>query len=438
MRAGGIRVEGLSKRYALAGRRPAYRTLRDTLAESLAAVWRAGRGNRSSPDEPRSHWALQDVSFEVRPGEVVGLIGRNGAGKSTLLKVLSRITDPTAGRAMVAGRVASLLEVGTGFHGELSGRENVFLNGAILGMSRREIAAKLDAIVAFAEVEKFLDTPVKHYSSGMYLRLGFSVAAHLEPEILFVDEVLAVGDAEFQRRCLGKMEAVARQGRTVLFVSHNMAAVRLLCQRGLLLAGGRVAFDGAIGEATSRYLAGAQDHGGERTWAALEEAPGNDVVRLRAVRLRDESGAMVSEVLIHTPLRVEIEYAVLKPGYPLDAFCYFIDDFGATRFVSIDNVDSPWRDGTRPPGLYRSTCHVPGDLLNEGLVRLHVLVNSSGSRLHAVEHDALVFRVVDDMDPRGVRGNYPQSWPEAALRPRLRWEVERLGEAPDGEGSRDA
>jgi len=436
MRPGGIRVEAISKQFALAGRRVAYRTLRDALAESLVGAWRTGLGKRRASEESRSHWALRDVSFEVSPGEVIGLIGRNGAGKSTLLKVLSRITEPTAGRATVAGRVASLLEVGTGFHGELSGRENVFLNGAILGMSRREIASKLDSIVAFAEVEKFLDTPVKHYSSGMYLRLAFSVAAHLEPEILFVDEVLAVGDAEFQRRCLGKMEDVARQGRTVLFVSHNMAAVRLLCQRGLLLAGGQVAFDGPIGEATGRYLAGAQDRAGERVWSSLDVAPGNEVVRLSAVRLRDESGALVSEVGIHAALQVEIEYVVLASGHPLDAFCYFVDDFGATRFVSLDNLDSPWRNGTRPRGHYRSVCHVPGDFLNEGLVRLHVLVNSSGARLHAVEHDALVFRVVDDMDPRGVRGNFPQSWPDAAVRPRMRWEVERLGEGP--EGPRDA
>ncbi|HZW29900.1 MAG TPA: ABC transporter ATP-binding protein, partial [Isosphaeraceae bacterium] len=247
-----IRVEGLGKRYRLGGPRERYSTLRDQIRS-----WSSPRGRlrRTDRDERRPpFWALKDVSFQIEPGEVVGVIGRNGAGKSTLLKILSRITEPTEGAADIHGRVGSLLEVGTGFHPELTGRENVYLNGAILGMRRSEIARKFDEIVAFAGVEQFIDTPVKHYSSGMYMRLAFAVAAHLEPEILVVDEVLAVGDAQFQKRCLGKMGEVARSGRTVLFVSHNMHAIRSLCTRGILLKSGQVSFQGTAHESVSRYL----------------------------------------------------------------------------------------------------------------------------------------------------------------------------------------
>ncbi len=253
-----IRVEGLGKRYLLGAQRGdngKYRTLRDTLADTAARVVRRFGAGREPTADPQEFWALRDVSFEVKPGEVVGIIGRNGAGKSTLLKVLSRITEPTQGRISIAGRVASLLEVGTGFHPELTGRENIYLNGAILGMHRREIKAKFDEIVAFAEVERFLDTPVKRYSSGMYVRLAFAVAAHLEPEILIVDEVLAVGDAEFQKKCLGKMNDVAKQdGRTVLFVSHNIGAVNVICSRALLLQSGSLLLDDSPGRVTRRYF----------------------------------------------------------------------------------------------------------------------------------------------------------------------------------------
>jgi lipopolysaccharide transport system ATP-binding protein len=245
-----IAVENLGKRYHLAHQRRAD-TLRDTLAQKVRGLFGSGAST-----EAEEFWALRDVSFEVKQGDVVGIIGRNGAGKSTLLKVLSRITEPTTGRAVIRGRIASLLEVGTGFHPELSGRENIFLNGAILGMTRAEIARKFDEIVAFAEVERFLDTQVKHYSSGMYVRLAFAVAAHLEPEILIVDEVLAVGDAQFQKKCLGKMGEVARDsGRTVLFVSHNTAALQAICRTGLWLQQGRVVQHGPIGECLSAYLA---------------------------------------------------------------------------------------------------------------------------------------------------------------------------------------
>ena len=261
-----IRAESLGKRYTL-GRASSgkYRTLRESLSEAAQAPWRRWRGRMDSTEstDETEFWALRDVSFEIKQGEVVGIIGRNGAGKSTLLKVLSRITEPTTGRITLKGRVASLLEVGTGFHPELTGRENIFLNGAILGMHRSEIKAKFDEIVAFAEVEKFLDTPVKRYSSGMYVRLAFAVAAHLEPEILVVDEVLAVGDAEFQKKCLGKMQDVAKEGgRTVLFVSHNMGAVTQLCSKAIYLEQGQLVRQGEVNEVTTFYLDRGSDRGG--------------------------------------------------------------------------------------------------------------------------------------------------------------------------------
>lgn len=249
-----ISVEGLGKRYYLSHQRR-QDTLRDTLTHGARGLWRRLLNPADSGGQQEEFWALRDLAFAINRGDVVGVIGRNGAGKSTLLKILSRITEPTAGRAVIRGRVASLLEVGTGFHPELSGRENVFLNGAILGMSRAEITRKFDEIVAFAEVERFLDTQVKHYSSGMYVRLAFAVAAHLEPEILIVDEVLAVGDAQFQQKCLGKMNAVARGGRTVILVSHNMAVIQSLCQRVLLLESGRLALSTDPALAVERYLA---------------------------------------------------------------------------------------------------------------------------------------------------------------------------------------
>jgi lipopolysaccharide transport system ATP-binding protein len=282
-----IRVENLGKQYRLGARRAAQATLREALTGAVRAPFKFfGRGVVASRDE--TLWALRDVSFEVRPGETVGVIGRNGAGKSTLLKILSRITEPTRGRAELYGRASSLLEVGTGFHPELTGRENVFLNGAILGMSRVDIRLRFDRIVAFAEVERFLDTPVKHYSSGMHMRLAFAVAAHLEPEILIVDEVLAVGDAQFQKKCLGKMGSVAREGRTVLFVSHNMAAVSHLCRRGLVLEQGRVVYAGTQDEAVARYLASCRRESG--SLRGRTDRAGSGEMRVVAVEVRDAQG----------------------------------------------------------------------------------------------------------------------------------------------------
>ena len=312
-----IRVEGLGKKYLIRHeQRERYTALRDVLANKAKSLSRRiidlGRTPVRHPRSKEEFWALKGVSFEVQPGERVGIIGRNGAGKSTLLKLLSRITEPSAGRFQLRGRVGSLLEVGTGFHPELTGRENIFLNGAILGMGKQEIQRKFDEIVAFAEIEKFLDTPVKRYSSGMYVRLAFAVAAHLETEILVVDEVLAVGDSLFQQKCLGRMEEVGRAGRTVLFVSHTMGAVRRLCDRTIVLAGGRVAIDAATLTAIDHYTAQSRaEVARRRTWDAAA-APGGDSVRLREVRVDGASGAEHQPLRIEEPVVVALSVDILR------------------------------------------------------------------------------------------------------------------------------
>lgn len=314
-----IRAEGLGKKYTI-GHQAAERvpTLRDAIARGASGLFRGAREMlHGKPiitgDETEEFWALKDFNFEVRRGEVLGVIGRNGAGKSTLLKVLSRITEPSEGRVEIKGRVASLLEVGTGFHPELTGRENIYLNGAILGMSRREIKAKFDEIVAFSEIERFLDTPVKRYSSGMYVRLAFAVAAHLEPEILIVDEVLAVGDAEFQKKCLGKMQDVAGGGRTVLFVSHSMSAIQQLCTSGLLIEQGQAVYCGPIADTISAYL-GSMERVTGQDISARTDRKGDGRINVRAVTLHDANGATIQTAICGQPLSVRLHYTSCFEG----------------------------------------------------------------------------------------------------------------------------
>ncbi len=305
-----IRCDGIGKQYRIGQREP-YRALRDALADAVTAPFRRVRAaiqrrNGDPGDDTATIWALKDVGFEVRAGEVVGIIGRNGAGKSTLLKILSRITKPTCGSADIYGRVGSLLEVGTGFHPELTGRENVYLNGAILGMRKAEIAGKFDEIVAFAELEKFIDTPVKRYSSGMYMRLAFAVAAHMDNEILFVDEVLAVGDTAFQKKCLGKMNEVAKHGRTVLFVSHNMLVLQKLCTAGIVLDAGSVIAEGSIGSCVRRYS--------QLLESRPETVPGGDgSVAIKAVRVLDEEGRATNTWRYASRLVVEVDAVLRAP-----------------------------------------------------------------------------------------------------------------------------
>jgi lipopolysaccharide transport system ATP-binding protein len=413
-----IESVGLSKRYRLGEYQAAYGTLRESLVHAGRRL--TGKEHRSSTQEL---WALDDVSFQVEEGEVLGVIGRNGAGKSTLLKVLTRITTPTKGRVEIRGRVGSLLEVGTGFHPELTGRENIYLNGAILGMKRREIQQKLPDMIEFSGVEGFLDTPVKRYSSGMYVRLAFSVAAHLEPEILLVDEVLAVGDAEFQARCLGRMEDFGANGRTVLFVSHNMQAVAQLCDRVILMERGTVARDGPSAEVVAHYLQTSAGAGSSRTWDA-DSAPGDEVARLLSVRIVDRDGQTVDYVDVRDPVGIELRFSVLQPGTAVLPKIKVVAD-GRIAFNAMD-IDRRWHDASRP-GEYVATAWVPGNLLNEGLISIDAAVCSIRSpklHHHVSVHEAVSFHVQDPAEGDSARGTFTGQW-RGVVRPLLDWTSER-------------
>jgi lipopolysaccharide transport system ATP-binding protein len=360
-----IRVKNLSKQYRIGGPQERYKTLRDTMTHAaVAPLQRLRRLGQAAPPQ-ETIWALKDVSFEVKHGEVLGIIGRNGAGKTTLLRILSRITDPTEGQAEIHGRVGSLLEVGTGFHPELTGRENIYLSGAILGMKRAEIDKKFDEIVNFAEIEKFLDTPAKRYSSGMYVRLAFAVAAHLEPEILLVDEVLAVGDAQFQQKCLGKMGDVAEEGRTVLFVSHNMRAVQSLCRSAFQLEAGRVVSRGDPHSVTAQYLSAASKATSEAIWPE-ETAPGNDELILTAMRVLTEDGRMDRIYPSDKDLYVEVEFTAntTNPGLCVGFDLVTSDGAVVLRSYQTDLPRKKWP--TLRMGKNRWACTIPRGFLNEG------------------------------------------------------------------------
>jgi lipopolysaccharide transport system ATP-binding protein len=420
-----IHVEKIDKLFHIGRKQDSYKTLRDTLTDAFTTPFRRidklVRGQAYGAAEMDEEiWALKDVSFEIKKGETVGLIGRNGAGKSTLLKILSRITDPTDGYAEIRGRVGSLLEVGTGFHPELTGRENIYLNGAILGMRRIEIKRKFDEIVAFAEVDKFVDTPVKHYSSGMYLRLAFAVAAHLEPEILIVDEVLAVGDARFQKKCLNKMEDIGQEGRTVLFVSHNMPAITRLCERTILLDEGRILKDGPSYVVVGAYLNSGLGTMAERKWSDLSKAPGNDIVRLCAVRVRNGNGLITEAVNITEPIEVEMEYEVLKPGYELLVHYSLHNQDGVYVFTAID-TDSAWLQRPRPLGRYVSTSRIPGNFLAEGTMIIGPAFRTvEPDILHLYEKEAIAFQVIDKGNGGSVRQDFAKRIP-GVVRPALQW-----------------
>jgi lipopolysaccharide transport system ATP-binding protein len=431
-----ISVENLSKRYLIghqSAQREDYNALRDVIGREARNFARKAvdlmRGRQIiQGDDVEELWALKGVSFDVKQGEVVGIIGRNGAGKSTLLKILSRITEPTEGEVRLRGRVGSLLEVGTGFHPELSGRENIFLNGAILGMNRREIVRKFDEIVAFAEVERFIDTPVKRYSSGMYVRLAFAVAAHLEPEILIVDEVLAVGDAEFQKKCLGKIGEVARGGRTVLFVSHSMATINRLCPRCLLLETGQLIMDDDVDLVTSKYLISDTGTTAARRWSADVRRPGDEVACLIALEVR-QKGKVADTVDIRYPVDIEMTYEVFKDEAKLLSAFSFFDSLGVHLFVSGDLNDAEW-SVPRPHGIYKSICRVPGNLFSEGVVRVvpEVSTRHPVYHIHFIVFDCVAFQVVDTGEPGSVRGAWGRPIP-GAMRPMCEWQTVAAKEA---------
>ncbi len=424
-----IKVKDVSKQYRIGSVQSANRTFREVLSAAARSPVRKLRGQSPSPYQ--TIWALKGINFEVYPGEVVGVIGRNGAGKSTLLKILSRVTEPTTGRIELFGRIGSLLEVGTGFHPELTGRENVFLNGAILGMRRAEIERNFDRIVAFSEIAPFIDTPVKWYSSGMYLRLAFSVAAHLNPEILIIDEVLAVGDANFQRKCFNKMQELRKDGRTILFVSHNMQAVTRLCKRLIYLEAGVVADDGDPTDVSVRYMESSFKTKSQKRWQNLGEAPGNDIARLWSARVRNESGETIEMIDIRRPVAIEIEFEVLEEGHVLVPNYHFTNEDGAYAFVAADH-DPNWRRRPRPRGRFISTAWIPGNFLSEGALRIGVAVSTmSPVVVHFFEESAVAVQVIDKSEGDSARGDYAGPMP-GLVRPLLNWTTEFL---PAAEGA---
>ncbi len=435
-----VRVEGLNKLYRIGVATESADSLVSALARFVRAPMRNYRKYRSlynfndvDFDAVRRGeaalgddllWAVRDMTFDVPKGQVLGIIGHNGAGKSTLLKVLSRITAPTRGRVEIHGRMSSLLEVGTGFHQELTGRENVYLNGTILGMRKREVDKEFDEIVAFSGVERFLDTPVKRYSSGMKVRLAFAVAAHLRPEILIVDEVLSVGDAEFQRKCMGKMEAIGEEGRTILFVSHNMPAVTRMCHRVLMVEQGQIVLDGSPHEVVSTYLRSGKGKESAVAWDELANSPGGDIARLRSVSIRDEAGEHRSSIDIRRPVFVQIEFDCLNAGHVLTPSFSLWNEEGFQLFTAMD-LDPEWRGKERPAGRYVCRAEIPGNLLAEGTMSVNTALWEwePRRRLEYHEKEAVAFQVVDNLEGDSARGDYIGNI-SGAVRPLLNWSTE--------------
>lgn len=414
-----IEVDKIGKTYQI-GESIRHDTLRDDIVGFFRNPFIFPRHGRNAGE---MIWALKDVSFAIKQGEVVGIIGRNGAGKSTLLKIISRITEPTEGRVRIRGRVGSLLEVGTGFHPELTGRENIFLNGAILGMKKSEIKKNFDSIVTFANVEKFINTPIKRYSSGMYLRLAFAVAAHLETEILLVDEVLAVGDMDFQKKCLNKMQDIGQGGRTILFVSHNMSAVTRLCNRVIMLEHGRKLEDGPAHAVIGAYLKTDIGTSATRVWNDLEKAPRSEVVRLNAVRVIGEEGLVSDSIDIRKSVFIEMEYDVLMPDCVLVPNYHVYNEEGVCVFITAD-YDGSWRRKRRPVGHYLSKVCIPGNFLSEGTFIVSVSIGTMiPVKVHFYEPDVVAFHVVDSLDGDSARGDFAGPFP-GVVRPMLKWSTQ--------------
>ncbi|WP_353930080.1 ABC transporter ATP-binding protein [Okeanomitos corallinicola TIOX110] len=418
-----IRVENLGKKYIIGlQQKEKYTALRDVISNKVKSL-----GSLINPKAVKENpnleefWALKDLFFDIKQGDRVGIIGRNGAGKSTLLKILSRITEPTEGRINIKGRVASLLEVGTGFHPELTGRENIYLNGAILGMSKAEIKRKFDEIVDFSEVEKFLDTPVKHYSSGMYVRLAFAVAAHLEPEILVVDEVLAVGDAAFQKKCLGKMENVASEGRTILFVSHNIGAVRALCNQGIVLNAGTIIKQGNAEDCISEYLAKVannQAESGETIWD-IDDAPGSENFRLSKVAIFSNSGEIRSSFSAQEEIIIHIHYQLFKNIEGMRLVLQVLTQTGEIAFTTTDHGQRQSENGL--PGHHTSICRIPGKLMNLSNYVIKLWAGIPGKQYLLEPIELMMFSVVGAGNHHSTYTDY-QRWP-GVLCPELQWEV---------------
>ena len=417
-----IRVDKLSKLYRI-GKLKSHQNGRNSISRIFVSPFNYLFSTLREPSPDEILWALKEVSFDVKHGEAIGIIGHNGAGKSTLLKILSRITEPTSGIAFINGRVGSLLEVGTGFHPELTGRENIYLNGAILGMKKAEIDRKFDEIVAFAEIEKFIDTPVKRYSSGMYVRLAFAVAAHLEPEIMMVDEVLAVGDAAFQKKCLGKMGDVAKEGRTILFVSHNMVAIQSLCGRVIWLNNGKIVEEGQTSQVISDYLKTSFSAQTEQAWDDIASAPGNDAVRLHRVCVRPDNGSSSDNITMQTPVVIEAEYWNLVPDARLHITLHLYTEQQIIAFTTGSfQTDLKWRGQPFPKGLFRSVCRIPGSFLNSGAYRVLLLVVQNMDTVIYLHEDVVSFDVLDLYKRPGAWfGKEP-----GIVQPLLEWRTEHM------------
>jgi lipopolysaccharide transport system ATP-binding protein len=412
-----LKIDHVSKRYRIRQE-----------SDDAAGGHALRRKLRSLRPRVQDFWAVRDVSFEVERGEAVGIIGHNGAGKSTILKLLSNITTPTSGEITINGRLSALLEVGSGFHPELTGRENIYLSGSVLGMRRREIAAKLDKIVDFAGVRQFIDTPVKRYSSGMYVRLGFSIAAHLDPTILLLDEVLAVGDAGFQAKCLERIDDLRRAGTTIVFISHDLNAVERLCGRVLLMQRGELVASGPPHEVIAKYKqssaagdAGPQGTGAERKWLDPTRAPSDGIVRLRGVRVRTEEGQTTNAIDIRQPVGIEMRYDVLEPNHMLVPNFHFFNEEGLHLFA-VQEVGPEWRRRPRPVGQYVSTAWLPGNFLSEGALRVSVGISAHIPvvAVHVFQENVVAFRVLDSMEGESARGDFTGPMP-GVIRPLVEW-----------------
>lgn len=424
-----IRVENLGKKYLLnhqQAKGSQYKALRDVLADSAKSVVQNLNPlykEKSSNPMREEFWALNDVSFEIKQGDRVGIIGRNGAGKSTLLKILSRITEPTTGCISIKGRVASLLEVGTGFHPELTGRENIFLNGAVLGMRKAEIKRKFDEIVAFAEVENFLDTPVKRYSSGMYVRLAFAVAAHLEPEILIVDEVLAVGDAQFQKKCLGKMEEVGRGGRTVLFVSHNMSVLKSLCTHGILLSQGSLKYQGLASKCVEIYLNNSivnKKQDGQIFWKLDQSAPGTKILRLRSIRILDNQLLPRGYFEATESIQIEISYKILSSVRGMRFVLQIINAEGINVFSTTDHLLRG--NKYEEIGDYQTICTIPPNLMNKGIYYVKVHAGCPGIQVLLKGEEFIRFSIEESINHGS---SFSEQWP-GIIAPKIDWHLQEI------------
>lgn len=415
-----IEAAHLTKQYHIGTSADSSGSLAERITQKAASLLRGRAESSGGPSGRQPLWALKDVSFEIPRGHVFGIIGRNGSGKSTLLKILSRVTEPTSGRAVVRGRVGTLLEVGTGFHPELTGRDNIYLTGSILGMKRREIRKKFDEIVAFSGVEQFLDTPVKRYSSGMYVRLAFAVGAHLDPEILLVDEALAVGDLQFQKKCMQKMQDLGSKGQTIVLVSHDMQAMSRLCHRVLLLEKGRLVADGPAHQVVSSYLHGGFDDWSFREWPDLRTAPGDSTMRLCSIRVKNCDGELTDTIDVRESFAVEMEYEVLRPCSPVTPSVTITNEQGVDLFETFD-LDPQWRGSVRPVGRFVGTAWIPGNLLTEGTF----FVSPSAFcqepfHVHFFERQAAGFTVVDPLAGDSARGDFSGQM-RGLVRPLVEW-----------------